>query len=124
MRWQWCTQVWGTRIRRWRGWREATPLGTSQWPGSRSTRSSTCFAPILVFRISSGASACRNNRYAPSGWRAAGSEKILPQQGTAPYLVGRTSCPVEMTENFEEHLKTSLSHAYNIEGELGGGGMS
>ncbi|MFN2601586.1 MAG: serine/threonine-protein kinase [Gemmatimonadaceae bacterium] len=29
-----------------------------------------------------------------------------------------------MTENFEEHLKTSLSHAYNIEGELGGGGMS
>jgi len=27
-----------------------------------------------------------------------------------------------MTENFEEHLKTSLSHAYNIEGELGGGG--
>jgi len=26
--------------------------------------------------------------------------------------------------DFEEHLKTSLSHAYNIEGELGGGGMS
>src|SRR5437868_6410983 len=29
-----------------------------------------------------------------------------------------------MTEDYEDRLKTSLSHAYNIEGELGGGGMS